>query len=389
MAFLAAALLGSRYGSIGFGEFSLAQSRLQLVASAATLGLPQALIYFIARGQAPEELVKRLTRAVVALALLLGIVFAIGPWDYSPAAALVLALASATLVLNASQRARLLGGGAVHHYSIVTGLPQGLLLIFVALSVAINPDGLPQIGYIVLLWAPFVVSSVYGRWALYALPEEKPIRNAVLFRAVFSFALAAGLVGLASNGARAMWLGHLYSVMGASAVGVFSAALLMVQIGTYPATLVSPVLMRAWTAKRSTDRIMKAAIAVAAFGLLAFLGGQALSLLDFGDVLTSRFGEYESLIPMLGTVSLLLGAEMAYLIGATLLLSRGHAWAQFVAELGRLSVLAAALLCASDQKMTVEFALEIWLMASSVAAGVSWVALLLVARRSEPRASPR
>ena len=371
MALLATGLVGSRYGSSGLGTFSLTQSRIQFVAAAAMLGLPQALIYFIARRQASRKLAVRLTGGVFLVGTMLGVGLALGPWGYGLAPAALLALAAATQALSTMQRAagpRRGSGASIQHGHWPPSSPPARLGRPVHGDKPRRPFSLWLIR---VLWAPFIGAAIYGWRALSRLPPEGSLKHDVSAGGLYSFALAGGLVAVIASGTRALWIGHTYSVAGAAEAGVLSAALLVVQVATFPAVLVAPILMRSWVASPTAGRTLKAFLAVTMFGLAACLSGLVLSSAASGARIPQIFTDYEALVPMLGLVGLLAGTEMAYLIGATLLLSEGHPWGQFLADLGRAAVLAVAWV-AAGQGIDGGSALKVWVLASFVAAGVAW-----------------
>lgn len=240
---LAALWIGRALGPAQQGQFNQLKSLVDLGAALAALGLPQAMYVFAQNGRLALPVARRLALRVALLGLPVGAGLAF--WHFGSAAwALAAALASAAALsaLQAQWRALTLLGPATWRFNLVTVGPQ-LLLLPLAAGVVLS-GGASATGVALALAAVWLVGCAQAGWALAHTPAVPAQGHAVSLRAL----LPHGLATWATASFATLGIVLLQTLAqrweGASGLGRFSLALLLVQLPLTPLNYAVPLLLR-------------------------------------------------------------------------------------------------------------------------------------------------
>jgi hypothetical protein len=240
---LAALWIGRALGPAQQGQFNQLKSLVDLGASFAALGMPQALYVFVQSGRLALTEARRLALQVALLGVPVGAVLAW--WRFGGSAlalAVGLAVAAALAALQQQWRALTLLGPATWRFNLVTVVPQVLLLPLAAWVVVAG--GVSGAALAVALAGLWLLAAGQAGWTARQTPAPvitgMPATRGALLRhgaaswATVSFA-TLGIVVLQALAQR---------LEGDAGLGRFSLALLLVQLPLTPLNYAIPLLLR-------------------------------------------------------------------------------------------------------------------------------------------------
>jgi hypothetical protein len=247
---LAALWIGKNLGPGQQGQFNLLKSTIEFGAALAALGMPQALYVHAQSGRLDLQTARRIGARVALLGLPVGAVMALVTWGAATAwLVLALAVAVALACLQSQWRALSLLGPTSWRFNLVTATPQLLLLplaAWIVLQAGTTADGL--VGAFAGIW---LLACLHAAWELRRLvtaPAAAPAPAAA--------SQAAGMGALARHGLATwvtaslatfciLWIQRSADAIGgASALGLISLGLLLVQLPLTPLGYAVPLLLR-------------------------------------------------------------------------------------------------------------------------------------------------
>lgn len=314
-ALLAAVIyLGAALGPEAQGRFNRTKAEIEFVAAFAMLGLPQAMFYFVQRGELPLRQALRIAAGAALLGALGALVYAVFTGRALDGPSVVaLALATAACVWHGELRALLLTLVSSSSFNTMTALPQWLMLgLALGWAGAGGGDAVLAAGFATAYLAPAV-------WAQAQLLRQPPGvaagGTAPASGALVRFGAAAWLA--ATLGAAALVIAQrgVEHAHGPAALGVFTMALALAQVPLVPVSYAAPLLFRHWMGVAGPPPLRwlfvpPLAIGCAALLVLVLVPAAASAGIGFGE----RYAALGGLLPLLlvGTA----GESLLRLLGA-------------------------------------------------------------------------
>jgi O-antigen/teichoic acid export membrane protein len=370
LAFATVAWLGRTQGPVSQGVFSRTKTELEFLASVASLGLPQALMYF---AQTRRLSIARGLR-ISAAAALLG---AVGAVAYGLArgdglAVVAVAAAVFTMVWQGNVRTILLGVSTARSFNLATAGPQALVLLWVlAAAPALGMStGVAAGGYALA----FGIVAVVAGAMLFRHPVPE-ITHEVHPRQLASYGVATWISAMAVTGSLLACTLYVDTSLGARALGLFTATVVLAQVALTPLNYLLPLLLKRWVASTGHRR-WPYLVAGTAPPLIA-----ALALRVIGTSwATGRLGDYGRIGDALWLVCVIVALEVGVRLLAADQLAKGRPWAPAAADLARVASVAAVLVLARPGGFLA--VVGVW-GAASLCALVALVLLELQSRRAD------
>lgn len=378
---LATLWLGATLGPAQQGAFSHLKSQVEFVAAFAMFGLPQALFFYLQSGRLGAAAARRWALASALLALPLAALFA-WLWQGGSPLHAVLAPAVAACVLHGQLRTQLLAGAGTVWFSLLTALPQLLVLAGVVALVGLGGSGTAA-----WAWLFALAYGVAAGWAwqrLRARPQsavQRPARG----RDLLHYGSAAWLAAVLSTAALLAVQRLVEATAGAAALGLFTLAATLVQVPLTPVGYAAPLLLRRWMQQPGAQAARRAARALGLLLLGLALGAAALSTVwpDLG-----LGAAYDGVTGALAVLLAGAAAEAVARVLAALAGASGRPWVTVRAEAARWTVLSIGtlLLLGPLAGAGLLGACVLWTLAASAYAAV----FVFDARREPPEpAAPR
>lgn len=246
-ALLAVLVLGSVLGPESQGLFSRVKVEVEFCTALAMLGMPQALFYFVKTSRLDLRIALRWASRAPLLGAAVAIGYALVTGDGSSSTSLALLCAAvACCTWYGILRGLTLAQPTILQFNVTTSLPQVLMLVL-ALALALRHQNVAQETLTAGFAALFAVSALVALRPLLLLartsphPPTPPGVNAVL-----RYGTAAWLtVSLTAAGIVLIQRG-VESVLGDTALGMFTMALALAQVPLTPVNYALPVLFRHW-----------------------------------------------------------------------------------------------------------------------------------------------
>ncbi len=244
---LATVWLGASLGPEVQGGFSRAKSEIEFVAAFAMFGLPQALFFHVRSGGLNLRDAQRWVLRMAALALPIGVAYAL--LQHARAGGLALALLTAAVVAGAAYgplRALLLVRERTEWFNVLTALPQWLVLAGVAVVIA----GAVQSASIEWTWYALFAIAYAGAatlaWHGLKAVADGPEVSRVGWRELGHYGLAAWLTAALSTAAMLASQRWVEAAEGRAVLGQFTLAMTLVQVPLTPVSYAAPLLLRRW-----------------------------------------------------------------------------------------------------------------------------------------------
>lgn len=241
---LATLWLGASLGPEVQGIFSRTKSEIEFIAAVAMFGLPQALFFHVQSGRLSAGSALRWVRWNAVLALLVGALYALVQHSQAESLLpLVLGAAVGASVAHGELRALLLVRERTEWFSILTALPQILVLAGVGCAIAWGVTAITT-------WFA-LFAFAYGVAAALAWPRRSTARVVVVgietgWRSLADYGLAAWLAASLSSAASLAALKWVEHAEGVTALGQFTMALTLTQVPLTPINYAAPLLFRRW-----------------------------------------------------------------------------------------------------------------------------------------------
>lgn len=246
-ALFAVLVLGSALGPESQGLFSRIKVEVEFCAALAMLGMPQALFYFVKTSRLDLRIALRWASRAPLLGGAVALGYALATGDRSDGTNLaLLCTAVACCTWYGVLRGLTLTQPAILQFNVTTSLPQVLMLVL-ALALTLQHKNVVQETLTVGFSALFAVSAVVALRPLLLLARSLPPRpTPPRMDAVLRYGTAAWLtVSLAAAGIVLIQRG-VESVLGDTALGMFTMALALAQVPLTPVNYALPVLFRHW-----------------------------------------------------------------------------------------------------------------------------------------------
>lgn len=338
---LAVLWLGAALGPEAQGRFSRTKAEIELLGALAMFGLPQAMFYFLQRGELALPRAFRVAAVAGAAGGACALGYALlGPPQAPAGLALVFTVAAACCVWHGELRALLLSLRSTAWFNGVTAMPQVAMLV---LAVAWAALGGGEIGLTAGLALAYLAPALLARRVLASgagAGADVPVAT-VSTATMLRFGAAAWLTATLGAAAVVVAQRSVESALGAAALGVFTMALSLAQVPLAPVNYAAPLLFRHWMgSERSALPIGRMLLPAAAIGGLAAVAGLLEAWhADFGA--GARYAGIGLLLPLL---LLAAAGESLLRVLAAHANAQGLPWRVVVAEGLRCAVLAVAAL---------------------------------------------
>ena len=363
---LATVLLGVRLGPEIQGGFSNVKAEAEFISALAMFGLPQALFFYLKSERIDGRDALRWIAGCTALALVLGVAYALHRAQ-SLTVATLLAAAVGAMVAHGTMRGLLLVESRPIWFSLLTALPQVLLLCGVA---AVIEYGQVDVrAWLVVFAAAYTVAGI-AVWRRLVLPPQSAATHKASWRALLRYGMANWLTAVFVTAAILFAQRWVDKDLGSVALGQFTMAMMLAQVPLTPISYVAPLLFRRWM-----DRPGAAAsrqIASVVFGM--FLGAAAIAWIV--AIVKPELGlgaAYVGVLPALAVLLTGCAAEAASRVLTVQASARGAPWIAVRAETVRWVVLLTAWMMTSNSSLMV--ICTVWAAGAWAAAGVfAWYA---------------
>lgn len=358
---LAVLWLGATLGPEAQGRFSRTKAEVELLGALAMFGLPQAMFYFVQRGELALRRAFRIAAIAAAAGGICALAYALlGPPQARGALAVAFAVAAAGCVWHGELRALLLSLRSTAWFNGLTAMPQ-IVMLAVAVLWAARDGG--EVALAAGFALAYVMPALLARRVLarHAGAEEGAAAGTA---AMIRFGAAAWLT--ATLGAAAVVLAQrsVESALGAAALGVFTMALSLAQVPLAPVNYAAPLLFRHWMNREQSPlpvgRMLLPATAIGGLATLAFVIDAWRA--DFG--VGERYAGIGLLLPLL---LLAAAGESLLRVLAAHANAAGAPWRVVIAEALRCTVLAVGGLCGGWQ-LGLAACGALWVAAAWVAA---------------------
>lgn len=387
-AFASTLLIARQRGAEIQGGFGLLKAEVDLLAALLLIGMPQAIFYFLNRGALTWDFVRRLTVFHALAAAVAVLVF--GAAGRGAAAEsrgilgmLAIATAVAALVAHSNLRGATLQTRSAAVFSAVTALPGLFLLLIVAATLAaggMTDRGEAAVGPV------FAVAYLIACLCTIAVtahtrsdrPATTPAPGIVVLG---RYGLSTWIPAVAQNLSPLIaltWIDH--RIGDPVGVGVFSAALLSLNLVLTPFAMLVPLLFKRWMSVDAGGRrdelrrlLLPSAGVCTAVVVLVWVVQEPLVSAMFGSEYMTRGGLFVLL-------SMSLWPQAASRLFSVLFSADGRPWLAVVGEVARVATLAGGLyLCQVNQLVTLAC---LWVVAEFVSPAVGWQLSRQLARRA-------
>jgi O-antigen/teichoic acid export membrane protein len=320
-ALLAVLILGSVFGPESQGLFSRIKIEVEFCAALAMLGMPQALFYFVKT----SRLDLRVALRWASLSPLVGTVVAFG---YAVACCTWLGILRGLTLVQPT----------ILQFNITTSLPQFFMLLL-AMALVLWHENVAQETLVAGFTTLFAISTVAALRPLLRLTRSSlPPSNPARIPAVLRYGTSTWLtVSLIAAGTMLIQRG-VESVLGSTALGLFTMALTLAQVPLTPLNYALPVLFRHWV-QQGNDGLPWRALSLCLGGLLlAATIAASLSSVQPNLWLGTRYNGLASLLSVL-----LVGAAGETLVKVIVVdcYARSALWPPILAEVIRCTVVIA------------------------------------------------
>lgn len=253
--FLVQLLLARLGGPEVQGGFSLVKAEVDFLMATLVVGLPQAVFYFVQKGDLPiatsVKLAARVGMLATILALLWGVVSVLrGQQNLATAAAI--AAAAGSSVHYSILRGALLSVRSSRAFAIFSAAPAVVILLLVGALLATNSQLMKSQFLVALLFLG--AFSACGAWGLLQLKQrEMSSSRTVSFFGLARFGVASWVPTVCQSGVVFIALGWISERSG-EAAGATAAALALASIAVTPLNLMSPLLFKEWTSLTPESR---------------------------------------------------------------------------------------------------------------------------------------
>lgn len=367
--FVSIALLGIYLGPVAQGVFSFIKIEVAFIGSLAMFGLVQALFYFV---QASRMSIGRAKELAVVSALVSGLMalgYGVFVQRWAGLALIAFVFAGGAYAWFNCLRGIMLAATTTRLFNVMTALPQGLLLLYAIIAVAIGRINNSDVA--LAFTVSFVLASLIGlRWL--AIASQSTPRFVVTeerLHRVMRYVFASGVTEIAAAMSLLLAARAVGSRIGSLELGVFTFAIALAQGLLVPVNYTIPLLFKRWMEHPNASEAMRVGIWV-----VAILGGLALVVryLLIYIIPGSWLGAYSSMVDVLWIVLFAVAFDSGRGILAVHAKAHGMPWLSATSETLRLIVVAGGLaLCSIQQVQDVA-----WIMC--VAAIVSTTMLLTV-----------
>ena len=389
LATLASVLLIARSrGAEIQGSFGLLKAEVDLLVAVLLVGMPQAIFYFLNRGSLDWREIRRLT-AFHALFGVLAAVFVIayrhglGPSGLGQAGTLAAGLAVAALVGHGNLRGALLETRSSLVFSFITALPGMCLLV--AVAVALQAGG---IGNRSMTSITPILAISYGTACLLTVLVAHPSwsgsngpRRTPGVVALGRFGLATWIPAVAQNLSPVIALTWIDRRIGDPVgLGVFSAALMSLNLVLTPLAMLVPLLFKRWIDLDERNRRRDLGRVLRPMALLC-LGFAAVVLIVEEPVVQRILGpDYVSRGNIFAMLALGIWPQTASRLFGVLFNAAGRPWLSIVGETARLTSLVVGLFV--FQVADLMMLACIWVAAECLSPLVSWLLERQTSKRS-------
>ena len=335
LAFATVAWLGRTQGPVAQGVFSRTKTELEFLASVASLGLPQALMYFAQTRRLSVTRALRISSAAAVLGAIGAAVYGLVRGD--GLAVPVVAAAVFGMVWQGNLRTILLGVSTARSFNVVTAGPQALILVWVlSTTPALGMNtAIAAGGYAVA----FGIVAVVAGARLMRRPESR-VEQEVRSRQLASYGIATWISAMAVTGTLLACTLYVDATLDPRALGLFTATVVLAQVALTPLNYLLPLLLKRWVSSTGHRRWPYLLIGTAP-PLLAATALKAAGTSWAGE----RLGDYAQVSDALWMVCSVVGLEVAVRLLAADQLAKGRPWAPALADLVRV-ISAAAMLFA-------------------------------------------
>lgn len=331
-------LLGAALGPAAQGLFSRTKAEVEFVGALAMMGLPQALFYFVRCARLTPRSALVFTAAAAMLGAASAVAYARLAHSWGWLESLSFALAVGLFALHGNLRSLVLALRSTLWFNAVTAVPQLLIVASVLILIVLGDlDG--QRSAIALavsfgMAATFAggLLTVHGQGALEEGESVGPARVLGYGVASWTSAAAAGLSVV-------LIMRIVEARIGPGALGVFSAALVVMQMLLTPLNYAAPLLFRRWLdSPEARAPMLMACTAAASILVVALL----VHLVPWPDAAIALLGPYSDLRLLVGWMLVAASAEAMTRILNVAANAAGRPWVPAGAELVRLFTLIAA-----------------------------------------------
>ncbi|GAA4719564.1 hypothetical protein GCM10025782_16180 [Pedococcus ginsenosidimutans] len=367
LAFATVAWLGRTQGPVPQGVFSRTKTELEFLASVASLGLPQALMYYAQTQRLSVSRALRISSAAAVLGALGAVVYGLVRGEGLAVAAVAAAVFA--MVWQGNLRTILLGVSTARSFNIVTAGPQALVLVWVVASTSTlgMNTAVAASGYAVAFG---VVAAAAG--ARLWRRADTQVEQEVDARRLASYGIATWVSAMAVTGSLLACTLYVDATLEPRALGLFTATVVLAQVALTPLNYLLPLLLKRWVASTGHRRWPYLVIGTApplAAALVFKVAGTSWA--------DGKLGEYAQVSDSLWVVCAVVGLEVAVRLLAADQLARGRPWAPAVADVVRMASIAAALgLLRPGNSLEV---VDVWALASL------WALLTLVVLELQSR----
>lgn len=358
---LATVLLGVRLGPEIQGGFSNVKAEIEFLSALTMFGLPQALFFYVKSGRLDGRDALRWIVGCTALALILGVAYAVYRAQ-SMAVTMLLAVAVSAMVAHGTMRGLLLVESRPIWFSLLTALPQMLLLCGVATAIEFGAADVRA--WLMVFAAAYIVAGV----AVWRRLSRSPLRAAthkVSWRALLHYGMANWLTAILVTAAILFAQRWVDKDLGAAALGQFTMAMMLAQVPLTPISYVAPLLFRRWMDRPGAE----ASRQIASMVFATFLGAAAIAW--FVAIVKPELGlgmAYVGALPALAVLLTGCAAEAASRVLTVQASARGTPWIAVRAEAIRWTVLLVAWMILPEPSLTV--ICTVWAAGAWAAAGV-------------------
>ena len=386
-AFASTFLVARERGAEIQGGFGLAKAEVDLMVALLLIGLPQAIFYFLHQGALTWSHVRRLTagHAVVATAAVLlfeairgGAIAA----EHGLPGALAIAVAVGALVVHGNLRAAMLEARSAAVFSIVTAFPGLFLLLAVITTLAaggMNGRSTADVGPV--LAAAYLIACLCTLGVMWRIRDggAATVRPPSLAQ-LGKYGVSTWIPAIAQNLSPVIaltWIDrHIEDPVG---TGIFSAAILSLNLVLTPFAMLVPLLFKRWVAVEAEARrtelrrlLVPAAGICAAVAVLFWIVQEPVVRVAFGAEYLTRGGVF-------AVLALGLWPQAASRLFGVMFSAGGRPWLAVVGEVGRVVTLASGLfLFEIGQLVTLAC---LWVGAEFVSPAIGW----MLSRRYDSR----
>jgi O-antigen/teichoic acid export membrane protein len=365
------------------GNFALVKAEVDLLVAFLLLGMPQAIFYFLTRGALAWPRVWRITIAQAAIAGLVALTVLVqrNAWQHQPVGILAAGVAVAALVMHGNLRGGLLCVHSPLVFSAITALPGLCLLFGVSATLAAGEFMTAGIGQAALVLAATTTTACLAtawvsRQRGFPTGEEAtPLKLRELIH--YGVATWVPAVGQTLSPVIALnWVrGRLDDPIG---VGVFSAALLAINLLLTPFAMIVPLLFKRWMAVGAETR--RAEMRRVAAWLAPSCLGFALLILWLEQPVVGRFfgPEYVSRGAVFAVMAIAIWPQTVNRLLGVSFSAEGWPWLAVVGEGMRVAALVLGLLVFKVHDLPT-LAL-VWVCAEMTAPLLGWLTGRLVRR---------